>query len=85
MPLNSSGGTLGVADISASPITGMSGGYIICSDNISGHLVKQLDLMMDDGNTATGAMQVSPAHYGGEPVASDNTNESDFYLVCLGV
>ncbi|MDD2701988.1 MAG: type II secretion system protein [Sideroxydans sp.] len=83
VPLNSSGGKLGVSDISASPIKGMSGGYIICSDNISGRLVKQLDMMLDDGNTAGGAMRVSHANDGGEPLPTSNIIESDFYLACL--
>lgn len=85
VPLNSVGGTLGVSDLSASPITGMSGAYIICSDNISGRLVKQLDMMLDDGNTAGGAMLVSRASYGGEPFATSNIIEGDFYLACLSV
>ncbi|OHC91604.1 MAG: hypothetical protein A3J87_02710 [Sideroxydans sp. RIFOXYB12_FULL_59_6] len=85
VPLNSSGGALGVGDISASPITGMSGAYIICSDNISGRLVKQLDMMMDNGNTASGAMLVARASFGGEPVGTGNIIESDFYLACLSV
>ncbi len=85
VPLNSSGGKLGVSDISASPITGMSGGYIICSNNISGRLVKQLDMMLDDGYTAKGSMLVSYANAGGEPIASGNIIERDFYMACLSV
>jgi hypothetical protein len=85
VPLNSSGGSLGVTDISNSPITGMGGGYIICSDNISGRLVKQLDMMLDDGYTAKGSMLVSHANSGGEPIASGNIIERDFYLACLSV
>jgi prepilin-type N-terminal cleavage/methylation domain-containing protein len=85
VPLNTSGGSLGVTDISNAPITGMSGGYIICSDNISGRLVKQLDMMLDDGYTAKGAMLVSYANTGGEPIPSGNIIERDFYLACLSV
>jgi type II secretory pathway pseudopilin PulG len=85
VPLNSSGGALGLADISAAPITGMAGGYIICSDNISGRLVKQLDLMMDDGHTARGDMRVSSTTYSGEAIANEDIVESDFYLACLSI
>lgn len=85
VPLNTSGGSLGVADISNAPITGMSGGYIICSDNISGRLVKQLDMMLDDGFTTKGAMLVSHANTGGDPIPSRNIIERDFYLACLSV
>ncbi|MFH2135673.1 MAG: type II secretion system protein [Pseudomonadota bacterium] len=77
------GGTLGVADISSAPISGMNGAYIICSDNISGRLVKQLDMMMDDGNTATGSMLIGPATYGGEPIPSSKIIDTDSYLACL--
>ena len=85
VPLNNSGGALGVADISNAPITGMGGGYIICSDNISGRLVKQLDMMLDDGYTAKGAMLVSHANSGGDPIPSDDIIARDFYLACLSV
>lgn len=85
VPLNTSGGSLGVTDVSNAPITGMSGGYIICSDNISGRLVKQLDMMLDDGYTAKGAMLVSYANTGGEPILSGNIIERDFYMACLSI
>lgn len=85
VPLNTSGGSLGVTDVSHAPISGMSGGYIICSDNISGRLVKQLDMMLDDGHTAKGSMLVSYANSGGEPIPSGNILEREFYLACLSV
>lgn len=85
VPLNTSGGNPGVTAISNAPIHGMSSNYIICSDNISGRLVKQLDMMLDDGYTGKGAMLVSHANGGGEAIPSDNINERDYYLACLSV
>ncbi|MBU0689359.1 MAG: type II secretion system GspH family protein [Gammaproteobacteria bacterium] len=83
VPISAAGGAFGVTDISNAPITGMSGGYIICSDNISGRLVKQLDMMLDDGYTAKGAMLVSHANTGGEPIPSSSIIDNNSYLACL--
>lgn len=66
------------------PIAGLTGNYIICTNNIAGGLVKQLDLEMDDGNTASGSMRVSNA-IGGESVATDGIASDTAYVVCLGV
>lgn len=85
VPLNTSGGTLGVTQTTAPPITGLSGNYIICSNNISGKLVKQLDLTLDDGNTAGGAMMVAEANNGGDGINSGNILDNDLYLACLAV
>ena len=38
-------------------ITGMTGTYQVCSEGILGKFAKQLDVQMDDGNTATGSMR----------------------------
>lgn len=84
VPLNTSGGTLGVSATAASPIDGLKGNFIICSDNITGKLVKQLDLAMDDGNTAGGAMRISRASIGGSGIATNDIDESGYYLTCLG-
>lgn len=76
-------GSLGANDISVAPISGMSADYIICSDNIPGRLVRQLDMMMDDGNTATGSMLIGRGTNGGEPIPSSSISDSDSYLACL--
>ncbi|MBU0621066.1 MAG: type II secretion system GspH family protein [Gammaproteobacteria bacterium] len=85
VPLNSSGGALGLSESSSAPIEGLGGNYIICSDNIPGKLVRQLDLTMDDGNTAGGAMLVSNAAVGGAGIATNDIVDNNFYLACLGV
>ena len=83
VPLKSTGG---IAESEASKvlIAGLRGNYVICANNIAGRLVKQLDLEMDNGNTASGSMMVSNA-IGGAGIATDNINNSSTYTVCLGV
>ena len=73
------------SDIAEHVIRGMVGEFIICSDNIPGRLVNQLDMMLDDGATAKGAMQISYAQHGGKPLSADFINAHDFYLACLSI
>lgn len=84
VPLKSSRDINGMPEVFNAPIAGIKGNYIICTNNIAGTLIKQLDLQMDDGNTASGAMMVSNA-IGGAGIATDNIVDSSTYLVCLGV
>jgi type II secretory pathway pseudopilin PulG len=80
----SSGGITGALRTSRAPIAGLKGDYIVCTDNVDGGLVKQLDLEMDDGDTASGAMMVSKI-IGGTGIAADGIDKSSVYTVCLGV
>ena len=84
-PINLSKGGVNASEVRNAPIRGMGGGFIICSDNIPGRLVKQLDMMLDDGATAKGAMQISYAQHGGEPLSAEFINAHDFYLACLSI
>lgn len=86
IPLNTagSGGRLGVSEAYAAPISGQKGAFIICSDRIPGKLVKQLDILMDDGSTSAGSLLASRLG-GGEAVRTVDIRESDLYLACLGV
>ena len=87
IPTNAVGGKIGVTNtLTNAPITGLAGSYIVCSDNIPGKFAKQLDIMLDDGNTAIGLMMVTggtnpppPA-----PVPTDNIVDNQPYLVCMG-
>ncbi|MGA7595873.1 MAG: prepilin-type N-terminal cleavage/methylation domain-containing protein [Gallionella sp.] len=85
IPRNIIGGQIGIA--SASPIAGLSGTYIICSDAIPGKFVRQLDIELDDGNTATGFMRAVDAGttIQADPIRTININDDSTYLVCLGV
>lgn len=80
------GGNLGITNQAATPIAGIKGSYIVCSDGIAGKYVKQLDIAMDDGNTASGFMRttISGAATDGAAIATDAIVENDLYLVCMG-
>ena len=84
-PINFSKEGVNASDIRNAPVRGMGGGFIICSDNIPGRLAKQLDMILDDGITTKGAMQISHAQHGGEPLSSDFLNAHEFYLACLSI
>ena len=83
-PVNALGGRIGIQ--SAAPFTGINGTYFICSTGILGKYAKQLDIQLDDGNTATGSMMAgtvaSPA---GLPVVTAAIVDSTTYTVCMGI
>ncbi|HLP98410.1 MAG TPA: prepilin-type N-terminal cleavage/methylation domain-containing protein [Sideroxyarcus sp.] len=83
-PTNATGGKIGIASGSNTPITGLRGTYIICSDGILGKFVKQLDITMDDGVTNTGSMMAATTVSGGAPIANANIDDASSYLVCMG-
>ncbi len=83
MPTNADGGLLGIQ--STAPITGMSGSYFVCSEGIQGKFAKQIDITMDDGNTATGSVRVASGPYTGtalNPVATTDIVDGTTYIVC---
>ena len=99
LPKNAEGGTIGITNGGSSPITGLRGTYIVCSQGILGKFAKQLDITLDDGNTATGSLQVMP-----NPTATQTTavapvplttttgnnpvngiNDDTSYTVCMGL
>jgi hypothetical protein len=84
VPLALSGKTSSVSEVAHAPITGLRNNHIICSNNIDGKLVKQLDVVMDDGNTASGSMLASKT-FGGTSIATDSIATASTYMVCLGV
>jgi prepilin-type N-terminal cleavage/methylation domain-containing protein len=91
-PKNAVSGCMGVTNAMQSPISGIKGTYIVCSDAIPGKFAKQLDTIMDDGNTATGSMMVvaagtaTPTTLGGGSAALATSAIADnaTYLVCRG-
>ena len=85
IPRNAVGGKIGITNAAATPITGLTGSYIICSDAIPGKFAKQLDITLDDGQTNTGSMMVSTAGTGGAPIAAATIVDDTNYLVCMGV
>jgi len=87
VPTNADGGRIGIQ--STSPITGMTGSYFVCSDGIQGKFAKQIDITMDDGNTATGSVQVMASGYSGTAQAAIPTTgasgivDGTTYTVCV--
>jgi prepilin-type N-terminal cleavage/methylation domain-containing protein len=88
VPVNAVGGKLGIS--SATPallqIAGMTGTYQICSSGIQGRFAKQLDVQVDDGNTATGSVRVIPDGSAGLNVTAIATNLVDDgtpFTVCM--
>jgi hypothetical protein len=66
----------------------MNGSYIICSKNIPGQFVLQLDATLDDGNPATGFMRaIRQSDIGGAPstTATVQANLADSFIVCVSI
>jgi hypothetical protein len=87
IPKNAVSGILGVSSTTAAQIhiTGMTGTYQVCSKGILGKFAKQLDIQMDDGNTATGSMRavLDTAALGTAAVATGAIDEAAAYTVCM--
>jgi type II secretory pathway pseudopilin PulG len=85
LPRNAEGGRLGVSSTLAA---GWAAAYHVCSANINGRFARQIDLQLDDGNTATGSVRVfaNDAGDGSEtpPVLANLTAIADanLYTVC---
>jgi type II secretory pathway pseudopilin PulG len=84
VPLKLSGGIIGISETYDALIPGLKGNYAICTNNIAGRVAKKLDLVMDDGNTASGSMRVSNS-IGGIAIASDSIVNGSAYMVCMGL
>ena len=87
VPKNAVSGILGVSSTTTAQIhiTGMTGTYQVCSKGILGKFAKQLDIQMDDGNTATGSMRavLDTAAVGTAAVATNLIDEAAAYTVCM--
>lgn len=102
-PVNAASGEIGIqsgttvaADVpmfaDAAKTQPIRGTYIICSPNILGKFAKQLDIQLDDGNTAGGSMMATPTtgYAIGAAVATPTTgvggiDDAAVYTVCMGV
>ncbi|CAN1503623.1 Prokaryotic N-terminal methylation site [Methylophilaceae bacterium] len=86
IPRNAEGGRLGVQSLTGSSafakIANMPGATVICSDAIQGKLAKQVDIMLDDGDTALGSVRVALSSANGA-VATTAITDSDQYTVCM--
>jgi prepilin-type N-terminal cleavage/methylation domain-containing protein len=92
IPKNAFGGNLGVTNSTTdSPITaapsagpGIKGTYVVCSGSIPGKFAKQLDVTLDDGNTATGSVMVLDPATAQTSLAIGGVNDDTPYTVCMG-
>jgi len=89
-PKNANGGQIGIqSNTGFVTMTGaMNGSYIICSKNILGQFVLQLDATLDDGNPATGSMRaIQQSAVGGAPssTATVQANTADSFVVCMSI
>ena len=89
-PKNTEGGWIGVQSNPDKTILGLSGSYVICSEGILGKFAKQLDMSLDDGDTATGNMMTAENVTGTGSTAavtsvglSPTTSDSTKYTVCM--
>jgi prepilin-type N-terminal cleavage/methylation domain-containing protein len=89
-PKNANGGQIGIqSNTGFVTMTGtMNGSYIICSKNILGQFVLQLDSTLDDGNPETGSMRaIQQSAIPGAPstTATVQANPADSFTVCMSI
>jgi prepilin-type N-terminal cleavage/methylation domain-containing protein len=94
-PTNAVGGRIGVSSMTpaqieidnptSTPANPMRGTYQVCSTAILGKFVKQLDIQMDDGNTAGGSMRahLASAATGSAATATSSIDDATPYTVCM--
>lgn len=83
---NAGGGELGVQSGRSPLIENLIGGVVMCSAGVSGRQAKQIDIDIDDGNTATGKMRVAKEVNGLAPAHAVNLGElsdASLYTVCM--
>jgi prepilin-type N-terminal cleavage/methylation domain-containing protein len=95
VPKNASGGRIGISssqdaqvqidNVTTNAANPMRGTYQICSKSILGKFVKQLDIQMDDGNTASGSMraQADNAALGSASTPTASIDDAISYTVCM--
>lgn len=86
-PVNAAGGQVGITGTnpdSTAVNNTFSGTFYVCSNNIDGKSAKQIDSMMDDGNSATGSVRVFAANAAAAaaPTAQANVADGTLYAVC---
>jgi prepilin-type N-terminal cleavage/methylation domain-containing protein len=89
-PKNTEGGRIGVQSNPDLTITGLAGSYAICSEGILGKFAKQLEVSLDDGDTATGNMMTAASVSGSAAISavtssgtSPSISDSTKYTVCM--
>jgi len=86
IPRNAEGGIIGVTGdpVLTAPTSPYAGNFFICSRGIQGRYVRQLDTMMDDGNTTTGSVRAIADNVATQADATNvvAANDSVLYTVC---
>ena len=90
LPRNANGGRVGIqSNTGLVTITGkIPGSYVVCSNNIPGQFVLQIDALLDDGDPQTGSVRaILQSAIPGPPstttVVADNP--ADVFTVCMGI
>lgn len=86
LPKNGEGGRIGITSERNSPIAGLHGAQIICSDHIKASLARTVDAALDDGTPRSGKVMVTAegTTTGGEAIAASDLADGKHYLVCMG-
>lgn len=87
LPKNAVGGNIGITNaVGNTPIVGLRGTYIVCSNSIPGKFARQIDLTLDDGLPNSGSVFIGVVGTsGGAPIATTALVLDDTtYLVCMG-
>jgi prepilin-type N-terminal cleavage/methylation domain-containing protein len=81
-PRNAEGGVMGISG--ATPVTGWTGNFFICSAGVQGRFVRQLDTMLDDGVSTTGTVRAiaNGATAVGAAVTVAPTDDATLFTVC---
>lgn len=84
LPRNAFGGRIGVQRGGEPAVLGISGSLVVCSTGIPGKLVHQLDISVDDGDPATGAMRAASGEISAPSIvsATNPLDEAGSYTVC---
>ena len=90
MPKNAAGNIIGIAAGAHTPIIGLAGTYVACSQGILGKHARQLDTTLDDGDPATGPIRVMTNQSADQAaavaaVAAAALAPDTAYTVCMGI
>lgn len=86
LPRNAEGGTIGIQGVTVAgkPIlpTPLNGAFAVCSASIRGSFAKQIDVTLDDGDTATGSVRAFAAAATSWDDDIATAEDSNLYTVC---
>ena len=91
LPTNADGGRIGVQSGRLPSIATLSGTHVACSAGVAGKFARQLDIMLDDGNTASGSLMATAGSVDAATAqtavvstgASQTISDASMYTVCM--